>query len=108
VATSRVAGGSEPGSARVVDQDVDLARLLGQSGDLRRVGQVGGEEACLSTGGLDVLDDLPTAFDVAPVHDHRRAECGEGYGGGPPDACRGAGDQSGPAVKLVHDVLRVP
>ena len=55
----------EPG---VVDQDVDVANLLGETGDARGVGEVGGDEVRATALQLDFFDRLDTALRVAAMH----------------------------------------
>src|SRR5712691_10332703 len=55
----------EPG---VVNQDVDVANLLGETGDARGVGEVSGDEVGATALQLDFFDRLDTARSVATMH----------------------------------------
>jgi hypothetical protein len=60
-----------------LDQDVDLADLLGQVGDRGRVTQVGGDESRLPAEYLYLFYDLRASTGVTAVHDHGGTVLGE-------------------------------
>jgi|SRR5438105_2805704 len=72
----RVEGGEGEGlrgtphrEAGVVDQDVDVANLLGQTADARGIGKIGRDEAGASALRLDLFDCLRSTRGVAAMHD---------------------------------------
>lgn len=62
-----VGGGTEPGNAGVVDEDVDLAGLLGEASDCGGIADVRGDEARPSALGRDRVDDVLSTLGIAPV-----------------------------------------
>jgi hypothetical protein len=90
-----VDGRREPVDARVVDQDVDVARLGGQPPHIVGVRYVGGDETCLAAYVFDVAHGLGATLGITPVHDHLGAFVGELHRDGVTDACRRAGDECG-------------
>jgi hypothetical protein len=61
----------------LLDQHVDLAGLLGQSGNLVGIGQVGGEETGIAASFLDSCHGGRAAGGVTAVHDHAEAVAGQ-------------------------------
>ena len=84
---------AEPGEAGVVDQDVDVADLLGEPQRFCGFAQVGGHESGRAAGVFDLGDHRAATGGVAAVHDHGGPLGGQLHGGGPADSRRRAGDQ---------------
>ena len=70
----------------VVDEHVDLPCGLRELPGAIRCGEVGGDEACLSAGGLDRVYDLSATRLVAAGHDHLGVGAAELLGRRPTDA----------------------
>ncbi|MEA2227992.1 MAG: hypothetical protein QOF04_1622, partial [Solirubrobacteraceae bacterium] len=86
VVEGEFAGGCPARDAGVVDEDVDVARGVGEALRVGALGEVGGEEPRAPAGVEDGLDDLGAALGVAPVDDDVGAVRGQSDGDGAPDA----------------------
>jgi hypothetical protein len=95
---------------RVVDEDVDLAKLVQRPGDHRldliRSGHVRqhGQRLHAARSGL-VCDGVGLALVATRIHDHVRAFVGKPEGRRPADVPPRTGHQGHLAIELPHDTL---
>ena len=91
---------AEPGEPGIVDQDVDVADLLGQPQRLRRFAQVCTHEPSCASDVFDLCDHRSAPAGVTAVHYHRGALRGQLHRRGPADPRRRAGHQCDLAFQI--------